>query len=224
MSQQPRAQSSKHRPKQQRMWAREYLPGYTGHVPLKNDLFGKTAGTINREINFSGGNETNMGRIALKQSMYGQVDLPACAKMNKDVYGTTSKWSKNWIAGPTHMIRRQQVPGYTGHIRGMVGRDSMPKSYAKVTATLFSKEHPIKVDNTPKGCFSSTQRDEYRTSNNRRFGKCIFTVLALKSGSPNHLLQARTSYPPYFTMLLAVFTTKWPFHFIMPKYTLPAFL
>jgi len=53
------------------MWAREYLPGYTGHVPLKNDLFGKTAGTINQEINASGGNEENMGRIALKQSMMG---------------------------------------------------------------------------------------------------------------------------------------------------------
>jgi hypothetical protein len=53
------------------MWAREYLPGYTGHVPLKNDLFGKTAGTINAEINQSGGNEDNMGRIALKQSMMG---------------------------------------------------------------------------------------------------------------------------------------------------------
>ena len=47
----------------------------------------------------------------------------------------------------------------------------MPKSYAKVTAALFSKEHPIKVDDTPKGRFSSTQRDEFRMSNNRRFGK-----------------------------------------------------
>ena len=71
MSQPPRAHSSKHRPKEPRMWAREYLPGYTGHVPLKNDLFGKTAGTINQEINASGGNEENMGRIALKQSMMG---------------------------------------------------------------------------------------------------------------------------------------------------------
>ena len=44
-------------PKQARFWAREYLPGYTGHVPLKNDLFGKTAGTINKEICESGGIE-----------------------------------------------------------------------------------------------------------------------------------------------------------------------
>jgi len=90
---QPRAQSTKHGPKEPRMWAREYLPGYTGHVPLKNDLFGKTAGTINKEINVSGGNETNMGRITLKQTMMGQTCLPARAKINKDVFGNTSKFA-----------------------------------------------------------------------------------------------------------------------------------
>ena len=97
-----------------------------------------------------------MGRIALKQSMQGQFNLPTSGKMNKDVFGTTSRYSVNWISGPTHQVRRQQVPGYTGHVRGMVNRDSMPKSYAKVTATLFSKKHPIEVDNTPKGRFNST--------------------------------------------------------------------
>ena len=153
------------------MWGREYLPGYTGHVPLKNDLFGKTAGCINREICVAGGNEENMGRIALKQSMMGQVDLPNNAKINKDVFGNHSKYATNWISGPTHQVRRQQVPGYTGHVRGMVNRDSMSKSYARVTAALFAKKHPIEVDNTPKGRFTSTQRDEFKHSNNRRFGK-----------------------------------------------------
>ena len=112
-----------------------------------------------------------MGRIALKQSMMGQVDLPTCAKMNKDVFGTRSKYAVNWIAGPTHTVRKQQVPGYTGHVRGMVNRDSMSKSYARVTATLAARKHPIAVDNTAKGRFTSTQRDEFRSSNNRRFGK-----------------------------------------------------
>ena len=101
------------------------------------------------------------------------MNLPTCAKMNKDVFGNSSKHSQNWIAGPTHNIRKQHVPGYTGHIRGMVNRDAMPKSYAKVTATLAAKRHPIAVDNSVKGRFSSTQRDEYRLSNNRRFGKCF---------------------------------------------------
>ena len=76
-----------HAPKDKKFWSRDYLPGYTGHVPLKNDVFGKTAGCINREICESGGIEKNMGRIALRNSMMGQIDLPASAKMNKDVFG-----------------------------------------------------------------------------------------------------------------------------------------
>ena len=115
--------------------------------------------------------------------------------MNKDVFGNLSKYSQNWVAGPTHMVRRQQVPGYTGHIRGMVNRDSMSKSYARVTATLFARKHPIDVDNTAKGRFSSTQRDEFRASNNRRFGKCtsyplawLSTLTILKRGKSSYKL------------------------------------
>jgi len=29
---------------------KEYLPGYTGHVPKKNDIYGCTAGDINKII------------------------------------------------------------------------------------------------------------------------------------------------------------------------------
>ena len=31
-------------------YKKEYLPGYTGHVPSKNEKFGSTAGQIKREI------------------------------------------------------------------------------------------------------------------------------------------------------------------------------
>ena len=31
-------------------YTKHYLPGYTGHVPAKNDLFGMTAGESNRLI------------------------------------------------------------------------------------------------------------------------------------------------------------------------------
>ena len=33
---------------------KEYLPGYTGHVPKKNEVFGCTAGDINKLINKTG--------------------------------------------------------------------------------------------------------------------------------------------------------------------------
>ena len=31
-------------------YKKEYLPGYTGHVPSRNERFGATAGQIKREI------------------------------------------------------------------------------------------------------------------------------------------------------------------------------
>jgi hypothetical protein len=91
------------------------LPGYTGHVPNKNELFGKTAGTINKEICEAGGQQENLGRNFLKAHMNGSTQaLPASSKQNKDVFGNWSKYARNWISGPTHEIRMQHVPGYTG--------------------------------------------------------------------------------------------------------------
>ena len=119
-------------------------------MPLKNDLFGKSAGTINREICNSGGIEENMNRLALKESFMATTHLPPSAKMNKDVFGNSSRYSKNWISGPTHDIRRQHVPGYTGHVRGMVNKGSFSSSYAKVTSNLFARKHPIGAEQTAK--------------------------------------------------------------------------
>ena len=46
-------------------YAREYLPGYTGFVPTKNNLFGKTSGSINREICITGGNPSKLDELEL---------------------------------------------------------------------------------------------------------------------------------------------------------------
>ena len=32
------------------VYKKEYLPGYTGHVPKKNEIYGLTAGDINKVI------------------------------------------------------------------------------------------------------------------------------------------------------------------------------
>jgi len=32
------------------VYKKEYLPGYTGHVPNKNEIYGLTAGDINKII------------------------------------------------------------------------------------------------------------------------------------------------------------------------------
>ena len=38
-----------------RVFEKQYLPGYTGFVPTKNDLFGMTEGEVNRTVVKNGG-------------------------------------------------------------------------------------------------------------------------------------------------------------------------
>ena len=47
--------------------------------------------------------------------------------INPDVYGNKSKRAVDWICGPTHEIRQQHIPGYTGQCRGFVNKDFMSK-------------------------------------------------------------------------------------------------
>lgn len=74
------------------------------------------------------------------------------------------------------MVRRQNIPGYTGMNRGFVNKDLMCKSYAKVTAELYSQKHPMGAEADPRTRFNSTQRHAFKPSNFRRWGK---TLLAL---------------------------------------------
>ena len=154
-----------------RRWNREYLPGYTGFVPTKNNLFGKTSGSINREISLTGGSQADLDQLELTRHKAHMVDLPASKSINVDVYSNHSKNSVNWICGPTHMVRQQQVPGYKGHNRGIVTKDFMHKSYAKVTAELFAKKHPMGDLTDPETRFTATQREAFNGGNFRRWGK-----------------------------------------------------
>jgi hypothetical protein len=42
-----------------RLFSKTYLPGYTGHVPTKNDFFGMTTGSINKSVVANGGKEVS---------------------------------------------------------------------------------------------------------------------------------------------------------------------
>ena len=47
----------------------------------------------------------------------------------------------------------------------------MHKSYAKVTAELFARRHPMGDDTDVKTRFTATQRAAYKPGNFRRWGK-----------------------------------------------------
>lgn len=142
-------------------------------MPTKNSLFGKTSGSINREICQTGGNPDELDMLELTRHKEQMTELPTRKNINPNVYGSSSKNAVNWICGPTHEIRQQHIPGYTGQCRGFVNKDFMSKSYAKVTAELFSRQHPLGPDTDPTTRFTATQRAAFKPGNFRRWGKFI---------------------------------------------------
>ena len=89
-------------------YKKEYLPGYTGHVPSKNERFGATAGQIKREILADRGvHPINMAiESNEKDRLYSSLFVPHIDK-NKGIYGNKSRYGQNWPCGPNHMIRKQ---------------------------------------------------------------------------------------------------------------------
>lgn len=158
--------------KETRVFNKEYLPGYTGHVPTKNDMFGMTAGDINKHIVVNG------GHISYPQPMgstyahrfYNQSTTPS-NKPNKDIFGNWSKLARNWVAGPTHEVCKQHVPGYTGHVPGVTSENIFAKSYAKCTANAIGHRHPKGHDVAPRVRYTSMTKQEYNPKNFRRFSK-----------------------------------------------------
>ena len=56
-------------------YQKEYLPGYTGHVPKKNDVYGCTAGDINKIITHTGEKPSKYDvDVAISKPYYEQND------------------------------------------------------------------------------------------------------------------------------------------------------
>ena len=98
-------------------YTKQYLPGYTGHVPAKNDLFGLTAGEANRLINRTSlGEKSGMPgstfrdtRTFIKHQSPGA--LVSAERTDAQKFGNMSRGARNWISGPNHEIYNQHVPG-----------------------------------------------------------------------------------------------------------------
>jgi len=177
-------------------YQKEYLPGYTGHVPSKNERFGSTAGQIKREIlTDSGRHPITMPRIYGESTrLYGSKFVPAIDK-NKIVYGNHSRFAKNWASGPNDMIRNQRVPGYTGHIKGLVSENIFSQSYANSSAKAIGKKHPIGHEVSAKERFLSQNTGTYRAKNFRRF-------------IDQPLLQPRKDYDDYTRFINDTYTEE----------------
>jgi hypothetical protein len=65
--------------------------------------------------------------------------------------GNNSKDAVSWLNGPTHMMRKQSIPGYAGFIPGVTAENLIASTYALNTATSFSGK-------LRKGSYSQAER------------------------------------------------------------------
>lgn len=61
------------------------------------------------------------------------------------------------------------MPGYTGHIKGLISENLFAQSYGNSTSKAIGKKHPIGHNVVPKERFRSQNTNQYRSKNFRRF-------------------------------------------------------
>lgn len=83
---------------------KEYMTGYTGHVPSKIERFGATCGNIQKEILLDKGQHpVNLPHEGFS-TLQVYTGMPPIYDKNKIIYGNHSRRGANWMCGPKHMI------------------------------------------------------------------------------------------------------------------------
>jgi hypothetical protein len=98
---------------------------------------------------------------------------PTAQKLKNDkiIFGNCSRFAKNWVGGPNNEIRKQHVPGYTGHIKGLIAENINGNNFANCSALAIYKKGPQGHNLKPKHRFLSSSSSQFVPKNFRRFGK-----------------------------------------------------
>ena len=154
-------------------YKKNYLPGYTGHVPKKNEIFGCTAGDINKIITHTGEKPSKYDvDVAISKPYYEQNDYlvnpPAKDAATEALqFGNNSMAGQNWIGGPNSNVKAQHIPGYAGYIPQVASENLYGKSFAKTTGKSINKEYSGGVILPVKETFETQNASEYNKDNFR---------------------------------------------------------
>lgn len=128
-------------------YKKNYLPGYTGHVPKKNEIFGCTAGDINKIITNTGEKPSKYDvEVTISKPYYEQNDYYVNPPAKNEAiealqYGNNSMSGENWTGGPTANVKAQHIPGYSGYIPQAASENLYGKSFAKTTGKSINNEY-----------------------------------------------------------------------------------
>lgn len=107
-------------------------------------------------------------------TLYNKASLQHMTHKNKpykNVFGNCSRYATTWIGGHQHEMCQQHIPGYDGHVPGLISENVHAKSFAKCTQATIGQRMPKGHEVAPKIRFMSTQRSEYTDKNHRRICK-----------------------------------------------------
>jgi hypothetical protein len=68
------------------------------------------------------------------------------------------------------MMCLQHIPGYKGHVPGVISENVFAKSFAKTSQLSIGQRVPTGHDLPSKIRYKTTQRDEFTEKNFRRIG------------------------------------------------------
>lgn len=153
---------------------KDYLPGYTGFVASKKDVYGCTVGETARQLkhesykytNFTADNEAQSG-LNRQRAFYSSKLSPTEEEL-KVTLGNHSKKAETWIGGHTQNIKPQHIPGYKGHIPGIHSENVFAKTYGKTTSQIIAKEHIIGNQLPNHERFLTTTQAEFNHKSHRR--------------------------------------------------------
>ena len=156
---------------------KEYLPGYTGFVARKKDVYGCTVGEVSRQLNhesfkytnFTADNEAQSG-VNRYKTYYSHKPNPADAHLSATL-GNRSKEAETWIGGHTQNLKPQHIPGYKGHIPGMHSENMFAKTYGNTTGKIIAKEHTVGNNIPNSERFRTTTQEEFSSKNHRRLAE-----------------------------------------------------
>ena len=158
-------------------YKKEYLPGYTGHVPKKMEVFACTAGETNRIIINQSRKPSLDPEAALmtagrpvqhaKRTLYSQ-QAPQDFETFRLQFTNASKKGDNWIGGPTQNVKAQYIPGYQGFVPNIKSENIFGKSFAKNTGIAVNKEFESGFNHPTHKRYLSQAVLEHGKANHRR--------------------------------------------------------
>jgi Protein of unknown function (DUF2475) len=188
----------------------DYLPGYTGHIPYKKEIYGCTMGDINKivmgkttskvsnfEVDHANGYMSSMptkhdpsqlattGNAHATRTLYSKPPLKDEHGLQKQ-YGNFSRKGDNWIGGPTANAKAQHVPGYQGYVPSIKAENLYAHTYGKATAIAINKDYPRDpgIGKPPIG----SGVDRYRTQAAADFSKDNFRrIREVKEAPADHI-------------------------------------